>query len=82
MMRLFVEQPLASPGSAKYAGVFVHNDEMTSSINEKYLEDFVTNQANATKARAYAILTEIRTLLSDIPLGTKRFEIGMALRDH
>ena len=26
-------------------------------------------------------MTEIRALLSEIPLGTKRFEIGMALRD-
>ena len=56
---------------------------MISLIKEKYLGDFVTNQANAKetliakKARAYAILTKIQALLSEIPLGTKRFEIGM-----
>ena len=67
-------------------GVKVHNNEMKSTLKEKYLGDFVTNEANANetliarKARAYAILTEIRALLSEIPLGTKRFEIGMALR--
>ena len=68
-------------------GVMVHNVEMKDSVKEKYLGDYVTNQANANKtliarkARAYAILSEIRALLSEIPLGTKRFEIGMVLRD-
>ena len=35
----------------------------------------------ARNARLYAVLCEIIALWSKIPLGTKRFEIGMALRD-
>ena len=35
----------------------------------------------ACKTRAYAILAEIRALLSEIPLGSRRLEIGLALRD-
>jgi hypothetical protein len=35
----------------------------------------------ARKIRAYAILAEIRALLSEIPLGSRRMEIGLALRE-
>ena len=60
---------------------------MKDSNKEKYLGDFVTSEANsnetliARKTRAYAILAEIRALLSKIPLGSRRLEIGLALRD-
>ena len=60
---------------------------MKNSDKEKYLGDFITKDAksNATlvarKIRAYAILAEIRALLSEIPLGSRRMEIGLALRE-
>ena len=60
---------------------------MKDSNKEKCLWDFVTSELNsnetliAHKVRAYAILTEIRALLSEIPLGSRRLEIGLALRD-
>ena len=69
------------------ASVKVHKGEMKNSEKEKYLGDFVTKEANsnatlvARKSRAYAILAEIRALLTEIPLGSKRMEIGLALRD-
>ena len=56
-------------------------------MKEKYLGDYVTSQGTSNetlitcKARAYAILSEIRALLQDIPLGSRRMEIGLALRD-
>ena len=61
--------------------------DMKNSDKEKYLGDYVTSQGNsnetliARKVRAYAILSEIRALLQDIPLGSRRVEIGLALRD-
>ena len=69
------------------APVKVHSEEMKDSKKEKYLGDFVTSEANsndtliARKTRAYAILAEIRALLSEIPLGSRRLEIGLALKD-
>ena len=51
------------------AHVKVHNDVMKNSEKEKYLGDYVTSEANSNetlisrKARAYAILSEIRALL-------------------
>ena len=69
------------------ASIKVHNDEMKNSEKEKYLGDFVTKEANsnatlvARKSRAYAILAEIRAILTEIPLGSRRMEIGLALRD-
>ena len=56
-------------------------------MKEKYLGDYVTSQGNSNetlitrKAHAYAILSEIRALLQDIPLGSRRMEIKLALRD-
>ena len=67
--------------------VRVHSEEMKDSDKEKYLGDFVTKDANsnatlcARKSRAYAILTEIRAILSEISLGSRKVEIGLALRD-
>ena len=67
------------------AGVFIPNDEMTSSTKERDFGDFVTNQANsnetliARNAKAYVILTEIRALASEIPLGKTRFEKGILI---
>ena len=67
--------------------VKVHAEEMKNSEKEKYLGDFVTKEANsnatlsARKTRAYAILAEIRSILTEIPLGSRKMEIGLALRD-
>jgi hypothetical protein len=69
------------------APVKVHEVDMKNSVKEKYLGDYVTSQGNSNetlitrKARAFAILSEIRALLQDIPLGSRRMEIGLALRD-
>ena len=59
---------------------------MKESEKEKYLGDFITKYANpkATieerKRKGCGILSEITALLNDIPLGSKRFEMGMTLR--
>ena len=53
----------------------VHTDNMKDSDKEKYLGDFVTKKANANeslevrKIRAYAILSQIRAILTEITLG-------------
>ena len=62
-------------------------ENMDNSEKEKYLVDFVTKSANANetqkacKIRLYAILSEIRSILHEIPLGKWKLEIGLALRN-
>ena len=57
------------------------------SEKEKYLGDYLTKYANPMetlqdrKCKGYGILGEIRALLDDIPLGTKRLETGLTLRE-
>ena len=69
------------------SSVKVHKGEIKNSEKEKYFGDFVTKEANsnatlvARKSRAYAILAEIRAILTEIPLGSRQMEIGLALRD-
>ena len=60
---------------------------MKSSDKEKYLGDYI-NTAGSTKdtlaariSRGNAIYAEMKSLLNEIPLGTKRTEIGLALRE-
>ena len=72
---------------ADCVSVKVHAEEMKNSEKEKYLGDFITKEGNsnatlcARKTRAYAILAEIRSILTEIPLGSRKMEIGLALRD-
>ena len=65
----------------------VHGEEMSSSSKEKYLGDFINTSGNtkdtlaARITRGNAIVAEIKSLLNEIPLGTRRTEIGLALRE-
>ena len=64
----------------------VHGEDMKNSDKEKYLGDFVTSNGNSKetihsrKIRGNAILTEIRAILKDIPLGNQRNQTGLLLR--
>ena len=65
----------------------VHNEEMQSAKTEKYLGDIISEAGpqdetiRARKLKGYSYLSEIRALLSDMPFGNKRVEVGMMLRD-
>ena len=67
--------------------IYVHKEEMKSSEKEKYLGDFITKEGNSNETikervkRGYGILSQIKALLSEVPLGKRRVEIGLALRD-
>ena len=60
---------------------------MQTSNKEKYLGDYINTLGNtrdtlaARIIRGNAIFVEIRSILSEIPLGTRRAEIGLALRE-
>ena len=64
----------------------IHGINMKSSQKEKYLGDFITNKGNSKqtiferKGRGEAILSEMRAILSEIPLGNWRTTIGLVLR--
>ena len=60
---------------------------MNNSEQEKYLCDFLTLKYNFNKTliprkfRAFAILAEIKALHNEIPLGSRKVEVGLALRE-
>ena len=64
----------------------IHGESLKSSQKEKYLGDFVSQYGNsketikARKSRGNAILSEMRAILRDIPLGCRRTQIGIVLR--
>ena len=64
----------------------IHGESLKSSSKEKYLGDFVSKYGNsketikARKARGNAILSEMKAILRDIPLGYRRTQIGLVLR--
>ena len=67
--------------------VKVHDEKMKNSESEKYLGDFISHDGkhDATMSnriqRAYSYLSEIRALLTDMPFGKRRLQIGLMLRD-
>ena len=66
--------------------ISVNKEPIKDSEKEKYLGDYLTSLANpkATildrKTKGYGILSEMSAILQDIPLGVKRYEIGLTLR--
>ena len=68
-------------------GLKVHDEAMKNSDSEKYLGDFISHDGkhDATMLnriqRAYSYLSEIRALLTDMPFGKRRLQIGLMLRD-
>ena len=65
----------------------VHEDEMKDSNKEKYLGDFFSSDGkhdstiNERVLRAYSYISEIRALLTDMPFGKRRLQIGLMLRE-
>ena len=65
----------------------VHEENMKDSISEKYLGDYFRNDGkndstiNDRILRVYSYLSEIRALLTDMPYGRRRVQIGLMLRD-
>ena len=65
----------------------VHEEEMKESQAETYLGDVISEDGKldatikARKVKAFSYLSEIRALLSDMPFGKRRLEIGLLLRD-
>jgi hypothetical protein len=65
----------------------VKDAPIRQSLQEKYFGDVISSEGtlDATikqrKAKAYSYLAEIRALLSDMPFGKRRLQIGLMLRD-
>ena len=68
------------------ADLKVHDEKMSDSQKEKYLGDIVdtSGKIRATiedrQKRGYGIVAEILSILSEIPLGQHKMEIGLQLR--
>ena len=64
----------------------VHMESMHRVEKTKYLGDIIHSNGKSTpniperSAKAYAILSEIRAILTDVPLGKYRTEVGLLLR--
>ena len=65
----------------------VHEEQMKESQAETYLGDIISEDGKldatikARKAKAFSYLSEIRALLSDMPFGKQRLEVGLMLRE-
>ena len=65
----------------------VHEEDMKDSNVEKYLGDVISSKGTLDetikerKIKGYSYIAEIRALLSDMPFGHRRIEVGIMLRD-
>ena len=65
----------------------VHENDMRESHSEKYLGDTISKEGTLDenikqrKLKGYSYISEIRALLSDMPFGHRRVEVGLMLRD-
>ena len=65
----------------------VHGEQMKESQAEKYLGDVISDDGTldetikSRKLKGYSYISEIRALLSDMPFGHRRVEVGLILRD-
>ena len=63
----------------------VHDEEMKTSLQEKYLGDLISNGTvrntiEERKNKGFGIVNEIMAILDEIPLGKYKMEIGLKLR--
>ena len=64
----------------------IHDDKMKDSTEEKYLGDLINTTGNIKAtvadriARGYGIISEIRAIINEVPLGRYKLEIGLQLR--
>ena len=64
----------------------VHEEIMDSTENEKYLGDFVNSKGkiektiNDRKAKGYAMVAQIMSILEEVPLGRYKVDVGLLLR--
>ena len=67
--------------------ILVNNSDIKESHQEKYLGDYINSKANASttlqdrKRKGNGILADIRAILEEIPLGNRRLETGLLLRE-
>ena len=66
--------------------LYVHGEKMKEAHEFKYLGDLINENGRAKSrinqriSRGYAIVSQIFALLSDLPIGNLRVQIGLALR--
>ena len=71
---------------ARLKAIVKNGRPVNESQKEKYLGDFLTKNANPKdtiinrKQRGHGILAKMRAILSEVPLGSQRLEIGLTLR--
>ena len=64
----------------------VHGKKMADSLQEKYLGDLYNQTGNAKAtvservARGYSIIADIKVIITEIPLGRSKLEMGLELR--
>ena len=65
----------------------IHEEKLLNSHAEKYLGDVISEKGTLDetiqqrKLKGYSYIAEIRALLSDMPFGHRRVEVGLLLRD-
>ena len=65
----------------------IYEKTVKNSEKEKYLEEYLTKFANplatmeSRNQKGEGILSDFRAILEDVPLGKRRLEIGITLRE-
>ena len=65
----------------------IHKETLIESSSEKYLGDMISEKGTLDetikqrKLKGYSYISEIRALLSDMPFGHRRVQVGLMLRD-
>ena len=65
----------------------IHEESLKESYAEKYLGDIICEKGTLDetikqrKLKGYSYISEIRALLSDMPFGHRRVQVGLMLRD-
>jgi hypothetical protein len=65
----------------------IHEQKLQESKSEKYLGDYISEKGTLDDTiqqrtlKGYAYISEIRALLSDMPFGHRRVQVGLMLRD-
>ena len=65
----------------------IDEEQMKESHAEKYLGDYISSEGTIDKtikerkSKVYSYLSEINALMTDLPFGKRRLEIGLMLRN-
>ena len=71
----------------KCSDIKVHNNDMKTSVQEKYLGDVLSSEGsldatiNDRTSKAWSCVAEIRAIINEFPFGKRKTQVGLMLRE-